>query len=445
MRGRAPLSRRLALGLSGGLAALWLLAITATGLTLRHEMQEAFDSNLSTTARRLIALAPAVPEDAAPVGPLPVAGDEEYLAWVLRDGSGAVLAQSHEGAAAALPAPARPGFGDGNGMRLLAVDDPARGLHLVLGESEGHRREALLNSAGTLLIPLALLIPLSFAGVVFWVRRSLRPVARLRDDLAQRGAGDLSAVAAGDLPREVAVIADQANALMARLAAALEAERGFTANAAHELRTPIAAALAQTQRLAAELPPDLPADSPLAARAATIADQLRRLSRLAEKLMHLARAEGGGVLADSRTDLAPVLALVADEFRRAGQGARLRLDLPEGGAAPQAIDPDAFAILARNLIDNALRHSPEGSPVTVAMDAQSSLRIVNDGPPVPPETRAGLTRRFARGASRADGSGLGLAIAATIAARAGARLDLVSPVPGRAEGFLVTLRFAPPV
>src|SRR5690606_24247153 len=162
------------------------------------------------------------------------------------------------------------------------------------------------------------------------------------------GAGDLSAVRAEHLPTEIEPIAVAVNQLLERLRRTLEAEQSFTANSAHELRTPLATALAQVQRLEQELP-----TGPQLDKARQIEATLRSLSRLSESLMQLAKAEGGRLLSVQPQDLVPVLVLVVDELRRNAR-VPIQLDLPEGGILSSTLDPDAFAILLRNLIDNAL-------------------------------------------------------------------------------------------
>ena len=155
--------------------------------------------------------------------------------------------------------------------------------------------------------------------------------------------------------------------------------------------------------------------------------------------MQLARAEGGRLRTDRPADLRPVLRMITDEIARTDEPGRLDLDLPER-AVLSDLDPDALAIVARNLIDNALRHGAVGRPVQIALAADGRLSVANDGPPVQAETLARLTHRFARAGS-AEGSGLGLAIVAAIARRAGGTLRLHSPRPGSDSGFeaVVTL------
>jgi two-component system OmpR family sensor kinase len=226
------------------------------------------------------------------------------------------------------------------------------------------------------------------------------------------------------------------NGLIERLHRALEAERSFTANSAHELRTPIAATLAQVQRLVAESP-----HGPLRERALQVESSLHRLARVSEKLMQLARAEGAALLSPAAQDLATVLTHVVDEFRRSDDNAsRLRLTLAPGVAVHSHLDPDAFAILMRNLIENALRHGAADGAVDVLVSDDGAIHVLNAGDVVPPATLRRLTARFERGAVAAAGAGLGLAIAEAIVTGAGGTLELRSPAAGRADGFEAVVR-----
>jgi two-component system, OmpR family, sensor kinase len=216
---------------------------------------------------------------------------------------------------------------------------------------------------------------------------------------------------------------------------ALEAERSFTANSAHELRTPIAAALAQTQRLLKAIP-----HGPTQEHARAIETALRKLSRLSEKLLQLARAEGGGLLAESPQNLVQVLHLVLDDFgRNPAIAKRLNVDVPLECSLWSQIDPDAFAILARNLVENALKYSPAASIVRITLTIDNRFSVANECPVIPPEILSQLTRRFDRGVTLTRGSGLGLAIVETIANGVDAQLELFSPIPGQLDGFEATV------
>lgn len=436
------LRRDLALGLGLGLTVLWLLAMLGTGLVLRREIGEVFDASLQKTAERIMPLAviELINSDAVlparrvtPVGPL-----DEYLNYVVRGSDGTILLYSHNADLSAFETPLTEGFHTMADHRFYALSAVSGAYMIEVAEPLAHRRELGNRAALAMLAPLVIFLPLSLLGIAWFTHRSLRPVAALSKEVRARGVSELTPLQTTGLQAELLPIRNAVNRLMARLGRALDAERSFTANAAHELRTPVAATLAQTQRLIAEVPP-----GPTRVRAQTIEAELKRLTRLSEKLLQLSRAEGGGVLAETPQDLAPILTLVVSDFQRAGQGARLRLTLPPGGCQPARIDPDAFAILARNLIENALTHGDPGTPVEITMAPDASLTVTNACPPIAPEALARLTTRFERAGARTTGSGLGLAIVASIARNAGARLTLLSPAPGRDNGFVAEVSLAP--
>lgn len=434
--------RQLAVGLSASIAALWLCAILGAGLVVRHEIDQVFDAALQETAERVLPLAILElidrDDDGTSQRVARITEHEEYLEYVIRDANGRVLLQSHDAKMLTFETGGQDGFYTVQDHRVFVRSAISGQYRIELAEPLGHRREAVLQTTAALLAPVLLLIPVTLFAVLWLVQRGLRPVEALRAEVTQRDGTHLSAVTTEGLPDEVQPIARAINQLLDRLRRTLEAERSFTSNSAHELRTPIAATLAQTQRLIAEAP-----TGALQERARQIEAQLRRLARLSEKLMQLARAEGGGVLSDQPQDLSPVLAFLVDEFRRAGMADRLLLSLPVQGCAPSRLDPDAFGILARNLIENALRHGDQAQPVQVSMTPEGNLRVVNGGPVIDADTLAHLTTRFTRGAGAAEGSGLGLAIAAAIAKGAGAQLHLASPARGRQDGFEAELVAAP--
>lgn len=429
MSGAGSLRRRLTRGLALVLVGFWLLAMLVAGMVARHEISEVLDGHLEDAATLLLPLA--VDRAARhPVVAGPGAGAAEGPAYVLLDASGQVRLASPGSDPDLLAAAPDRGFASTASHRLFALPGPDGAETLVVAEPLEELRDASLETARALLVPLLLLVPPSLLGVLWVLSRALAPVDRLRRTLEARGGTDLSPLGLTDLPHELAVIAQAADDLLARLRRTLEAERTFTADAAHELRTPVAAALAQAQLLMAEAPL-----GPVRERAEQVEAQLRRLSRLAGKLLDLARAEGGAMVAEVPVDPEPVLRAVVDEFRRAKPDARIALRLPQGGARPSSLDPDALAILLRNLVENALKHgAPEGE-VLVTLKADGTLSVVNGGPVVPPDQLAGLMGRFARGKGAGEGSGLGLAIVGAIAQGADLRTELRSPPLGRADGF----------
>ena len=433
------LGRRLALGLALAVTVSWLVATAIAGFVLRHEIDEVFDSALQEVAQRILPLAYSellAREADDPPQHLPSIGSHrEYVTYVVRDETGRDLLQSSDADPAAIPKDVPVGFATVGDLRLYTETAVRGTVRVTTAEPLEHRRATVRAAVVALIWPLAALVPIALLAVLLLGRATLRPIVGFRERIEARGRGNLAPLGETGVPAELAPVASAVDALLERLRGALEAERSFTANAAHELRTPVAAALAQTQRLLAEL-----ADDGARERARAIASSLRRLSGLAEKLLQLAKAEGGGLLAETPARLGPVLALVIDEIdRRSDVTDRLVVAIPPDGGALSDLDPDAFAVLARNLIENALKHgNPEG-PVAVRLTAEA-FEVENDGSAVAAERLERLTRRFERGPTTAEGSGLGLAIAAAVCRGSGATLDLVSPIPGRADGFLARVR-----
>ncbi|MFZ1469487.1 MAG: ATP-binding protein [Paracoccaceae bacterium] len=425
MKVLSSLQGRLALALGAGLVLMWLATAWVTATLLKAEMNEVFDSALEETAQRILPLAVSEIIGREEVGIdqriATLREHEEFFTYIVRDNLGRVLMQSHAANAADFPAYDGMGFHQTVSHRLY-YDTALQGTVIIaIAEPLSHRAEAAREMMIALAMPLIVILPLGCLGVIWIVARSLRTVRRFGTDLASRGPRDLSAVGGADLPDEIKPVAGAVNALLHRLDRTLMAERSFTANAAHELRTPLAAALAQTQRLLAET-----TDAKAVQRAADIETALRRLTRLSEKLMQLARAEGGRLRLDTASDLRPVLALVVAEMDRGvGQG-RIDATLPADPVISD-IDPDAFAIVARNLIENALRH---GSGAVALQLSQTALQVTNQAPTLPPDSMARLTQRFERGQGGGEGSGLGLSIVQAIADGAQGRLTLLAP-PGR--------------
>lgn len=441
------LQGRLSLWLGLGLTLLWAVAAATTAERLRQEMDLILDGTLEEAAQRLLPLAvhdiiDRDSDDEAVQSIAALREHQDYFLYLVRDETGKVLLRSRKADPALFPPFAGIGFSDTPTHRIYADSALNGTITIAVAEPLAHRRDMARTLLWVLALPLGLVLPVSLLGVWGAVRLSMRPLRRFRDGIEARGAGDLTPIPTGNLPSEIQPGAHAVNRLLQRLRRTLEAERSFTANAAHELRTPVAAALAQTQRLIAETG-DETGDGASRERARKIETALRRLSRLSEKLMQLARAEGGLLQAEQPTDLAVILRMLARDMGGSGAG-RIALALPPGAVASR-IDPDAFAILARNLIENALRHGPPQQPVRVTLSADGLLSVANGGPALPAEVLARLGQPFQRGRSQAEGTGLGLAIARAIANGTGGRLELFSPIPGQKEGFEVRFLAATPL
>lgn len=437
MRMPRSLQVRLALALGALVTLIWLAAASATGLKLRHEIDAVFDSALQETAQRLLPLAVVEIINRDPDDPpqrlAAIRTHDEFFTYVVRDAEGRILLQSHAADSAVFPLYDGPGFRQTERHRLYQDEALQGSLRISVAEPLERRDQIARDLQIGLGLPLAAVIPVMLLAIVLVLRETLAPLRRFRDRLAARHARDLSAVPTEELPSEIQPVARSLNGVLDRLRAAFEAERSFAANAAHELRTPLAGAIAQAQRLCAET-----TDPAAKSRAEGIEATLKRLTRLSERLLQLARAEGGPLRLDRTTDLRLVTRMVVEDIARLAEPGRIALRLPEG-PVPSDLDPDAFAIVVRNLVDNALRHGAQTAPVEVTL-TDGGLRVANDGPVLSPETLDRLTDRFARAGARAEGSGLGLAIVAAIAERSGGALGFRSPRPGEETGLEVAFR-----
>jgi two-component system OmpR family sensor kinase len=432
------ISRRLVLGLTFGTALFWCIAAVGAAYVFSEELNETFDSALRETAQRLLPLAIDDLRDRHDGEGRdllrPRTGQIEYMTYQVRDGDGRVLVTT-PGAAASPPelyagTPER-GFSRMGEYRLYSDTDPDSGLRITVAEITTHRHEAIADSIRTLFWPLVFLVPLSALAIWLVVRSALRPVLTLRSQIALRDRTNLTPIDTTGQPDELKPIADAVARLIDRLRVALDAERAFAANSAHELRTPIAGALAQTQRLIAELDA-----GPARIRAGEIEQALKRLARLSEKLLQLSRVEAGIAMGDAEIDLLPALDLVVRDLRaELSDPDRLHYVRGNRTALVSRMDLEAFAIAIRNLIDNAIKHGPRDGIIEVGVDENGTVFVRNEGPVVPPDVLGNLKRRFARGDTGAEGTGLGLSIVDAIATQSGTSLELRSPATGQSEGF----------
>lgn len=433
MKRNDSMTRRMVIALTSVVALSWLIASSLGIMVMQDEFAEIFDSGVQETAERLL---PLIADDLSERSPeaerrlVQPAGGEEYLTYQLRDREGEVLLHSHDSPSEPFDVPLVPGFADTATQRIYTVVSADGSLYLQMADAFANRREAIVEAGTALILPLLLLIPLSIIAVILVIRRTLAPVQSLRDEIGSKDSGNMAPVDDAHLPAELHPIARSVNLLLERLRAALESERAFASNSAHELRTPIAGALAQAQRLQADIPEEF------APRVDQIERSLSHLAQLAEKLLQMSRAEAGIGTSDTETDLLPIVELVLEDIGRSDIGVkRIQFHLPADAQLRGMINADAFGIVVRNLVENALVHSPVDSHVDVHIGNDNSLRVVNSGPVIDSALLPKLTTRFMRGTTQANGSGLGLAIVHHLVQQMNGKLHLTSPAAGRNEGF----------
>lgn len=317
----------------------------------------------------------------------------------------------------------------------------ANGHWIRVGERYDSRREIGRAMAIEAIAPFLIGLPL-LALVVGWaVRRGLEPMGELADRLASRRADSIEPVGVRDLPSEMVPVVASLNELLARLGAALEQERRFTANAAHELRTPLAGALVHLEN--ARAAPSLEGARPSLDEAR---QGLVRLSRIVNQMLELARWDAER---PARLDAVDLDRCVDDELQHVGLFASERdveIVVRRDGAAHvvNGWEPGVRTLL-RNLLDNAIRYNAHGGRLTVELrdgPGGTVLAIEDTGPGIEPGQRDAMFQRFRRGAQVGiEGSGLGLPLVARVAQLHRARLTLAAAEGG--QGLRVELVFPP--
>lgn len=416
------------------LTVLWLAASAVALIGVRHETEEVLDSALEETAQRLLVLPEkALGDDEGDSLTAEIGSHEEHVIYQVFDGHGRLRLRSHQAPTQALAPSATQGFTDLPHWRAVALtrDDGRR--RVLVAEAADHRRDMLAVTGLWMLMPLLALLPLAALALHWLLRTDFRSIERTRDMVLHRPATDLSLVPAVDAPLELRRLIATVNSLLDRTRELLDAERLFAARSAHELRTPLAAARAQAQRLLAATQ-----DEGARGHGHRLLAQLDKLTALSARRLQLARIESGIAPRREPVDLVQVARLVIDEFRATPGWARPRLQADVPAAMVQG-DIDALAIAVRNLIDNALKHGGPQARVEVRF-GESSITIVDDGPGADALTLERLKRPYERGAASVEGSGLGLSMVESVARQSGTVFELSSPV-AQGRGPAATLRF----
>ena len=426
------------------LAAILLAGAVQGVLAYRSALDEAdslFDYHMQQTA---LALRSGLPPDARELGQ-GLSGEDENHEFIVQVWTNEGLRIFESAVGAALPQIAVLGFANvqarGGTYRVFSLQTRSQVIQVAqnMAVRSGMARTLALRT----LAPLAVMAPLLVLAVWWGVSRSLAPVERVRRQLARRQADDLSPVSDAALPDEVQPLVTELNLLFERVQGAFAAQQHFVADAAHELRSPLAALRLQLQGLQR-------AGNDDGARAVAVerlSAGIDRATRLVEQLLTLARQEASaaGSTPTEAVDLRAVAQLALADVAPAAQARGMDMGLLESDPAPVPGRPEALRMLVRNLLDNAVKYTPPGGQVDLqlrhAAGGQVELVVEDSGPGIAPEHRERVMQRFVReAADSAPGSGLGLAIVQAIAQAHGASVGLdASP---RLGGLRVTVRFS---
>ncbi len=435
----APSLRRRLLWLV--LAAIALASVIQASTAYRTALKQAdalFDQHLQEIARSV--------QGGLPFAPGAAPGDPAFDFLVQIWGPDGV--QIFRSPRSPLPPVAVLGFSDGMAggvrYRVYSLQTPQQTVQIAQDlDARQARARALAVEA---VLPIALLAPLLMLAVWWLIDRSLAPVERTRRQVAARPADDLSPLPDAGLPEEILPLVQELNLLFGRARQAFEAQRNFVADAAHELRSPLAALKLQAQAL--RRPQD---DAGREAAVARLNEGIDRAIDLVGQLLALAREEDlrDRPAAPQPVDLQQLVRDVVSEVLPQAQARRIDLGLVPPDAGPLTVQGQAPALhtLLRNLLDNAVKYTPEGGQVDIALAQPGGapcLVVEDSGPGLPEAERERVFDRFYRSAgARATGSGLGLAIVKAIADRHRAVVRLEQSA--RLGGLRVEVRFPAPV
>jgi two-component system OmpR family sensor kinase len=415
------------------LAAIALASLLQASSTYRTALQQAdamFDYHLQEVARSVHGGIPFAPRD----------GDEavDFLVQIWGP-DGARIFRSN---GMAMPERAVLGFSDVtvNGLRLRVYSLQTPEHTIQIAQDLDAREARARNLALRAVLPVALLAPLLMMAVWWLISRSLAPVEGMRRQVAGRAADDLSPLPDAGLPEEVLPLVQELNLLFERVRRAFAAQQHFVADAAHELRSPLTALKLQAQAL--RRAHDEPSREAAVAR---LNDGIERAIQLMGQLLVLARedASPGAAGGRQRIDLQDAARQAVADVLPAAQARRIDVGLVTSEAAFIEGQPEPLHILLRNLLDNAVKYSPDGGQVDISLATENgapSIAIEDSGPGIPEAERERVFDRFYRTAgSDAPGSGLGLAIVKAITQRHGATVRLGQSQ--RLGGLRVEVRF----
>ncbi|TAL81371.1 MAG: two-component sensor histidine kinase [Candidimonas sp.] len=328
----------------------------------------------------------------------------------------------------------------GEPFRVL-IRTLANGERIAVAQETGARDEIARNSALRTLMPFLILVPILLLIVADLVRKIFRPIALLSTEIDQRAERELHPIEKSHLPVEVRPFVVAINRLLNRVAQAMATQRRFVADAAHELRSPLTAMSLQAERLAEADMSDL-----ARGRLATLRRGIERGRNLLDQLLTLAKAQAALDPPKSSVSVQRIYRRVLEDLLALAQAKHIDIGVEGDCDAQVLVNEIDLIILVKNLVDNAIRYTPDGGRVDLSVttvDYRATLRIKDSGPGIPAEEHARVFDPFYRAlGSDQVGSGLGLSIVKAIADRIGAQISLAAGDESNQSGLCVTVLIA---
>ncbi len=481
------IKRRLVVGVIGTLLVTWLIMIALVYRSSAHEIAEIYDASLATYARVLATLMmheareeldiekklkqvvselgletvkksrvlsevlsdydhPAESGDYLTLEPAETNRDgheyESKIAFLIKSADGRVLLRSSVVVPMEEIVNGYRTIDNKDGQwRVFGLTEHTGAIGVMVGERLEVRTELLQEILLNLLGPFVLALPLILLLLIGIIKKGLGPLKKVAEKVAARSHLSLEPLSTEATPLEVVPLVDEINDLFIRIEQAMENERRFTANAAHELRTPLAAIKTQVQVL------QLDAGKELEPYIAPIVSGVDRTTHLVEQLLTLARAEARSHqnLKFDEIDLVPIIRNLMRDKGKQAEEKNISLSFVNNTQNQKVMgEAGLLNIIMRNILDNALRYTPVNGSVKIIAEMvgdRFQLAFEDSGPGIPPEQRELMFQRFQRGPENQEkGVGLGLHIVRQIAELHGIEIQLLSPEPGR--GFVFQLLFS---
>lgn len=334
---------------------------------------------------------------------------------------------------------AKPGFSDqnidGKLWRFFMFNDLKTGVSVEVAEKYEIRTELIIQILEGLFAPALIFIPLLLLLIWFGTTRGFKPLLNVSEAVDSKDVNDLTFIDAPRVPKEISPLIRAINRLLERLDKSLKREREFTDNAAHELQTPLAAMKTQTQVLikkmkdASECKEDLDNLNASIDRSSRMVTQLLNFSRLQRRDLEL-----------NDTNLSSLIGVIVEELKPISINKHQQFNANISDNIVINGNVEALSIMIKNLIDNAIKYTPENGKIDVSLTENGVFSLVDTGPGIPDKDKEKVLERFKRGSTNVEGTGLGLAMVKWASSLHGAELNMNDNVP---NGLSVSVKFLP--